>query len=137
VMLLFLFVGSGVFAWTVRRYGGVWKLRGIDDWASLPVLLLLVSIFSFLFTPVDNAYSRHLERQADQYGLEVVHGIVPQAPGVAARTFQILGEVDLEAPHPSWFVKIWFYNHPTLSERIRFARTYDPWAKGKSPAFVK
>jgi Zn-dependent protease with chaperone function len=137
VLLVFLFVGSRLFAWVVRRFGSAWRLRGVDDWASLPVLLLLVAVFSFLFTPVSNAYSRHLEHQADQYGLEVVHGIIPDSPEVAARAFQILGEVDLEEPAPSEFVKLWFFDHPPLGERIRFARTYDPWVKGKSPEFVK
>jgi len=98
---------------------------------------LLLSFFSFVLTPIDNAYSRHLEHQADQYGLEVVHGIVSDVPEVAAQSFQILGDVDLEEPSPSWLVKIWFYDHPPISERILFARTYDPWAKGESPEFVK
>ncbi len=90
-----------------------------------------------VFTPIDNAYSRHLEHQADQYGLEVVHGIVPDAPEVAAHTFQILGEVDLDEPSPSWLVKVWFYDHPTINERILFSRAYDPWSSGESPEFVK
>jgi len=34
-------------------------------------------------------------------------------------------------------VKIWFYDHPPLDERILFAQTYDPWDKGESPEFVK
>jgi len=109
----------------------------VDDLASLPVMILLLTVFGFLFTPVSNAYSRHLEHQADQYGLEVVHGIVPDAPQVAAHSFQLLGEIDLSEPSPSEAVKIWFYDHPTLDERILFAQTYDPWDKGQSPAFVK
>jgi STE24 endopeptidase len=136
-LLVALFAGFHVFHWAVARWGAAWGLRGIGDWASLPVLLICFSVFSFLFTPLDNAYSRRLEHQADQYGMEVVHGIVPDLPGTAARAFQVLGEVDLEEPSPSWFVKIWFYNHPALSERIVFARTYDPWTKGESPRFVK
>jgi STE24 endopeptidase len=138
VLLFFvLFGGSYVFRWAVDRWGSAWSVRGADDWASFPVLVLLVSIFSFLLTPIDNAYSRHLEHQADQYGLEVVHDIVPDVPATAAESFQILGEVDLEEVSPSWPVKIWFYDHPPVSERIVFARTYDPWAKGESPEFVK
>ena len=62
----------------------------------------------FVFTPIDNAFSRHIEHQADQYGLEVVHGIVPDAPDVAAQAFQVLGEVDLAEPAPSWLVKSGF-----------------------------
>jgi len=137
VLLVFLFVGSRIFEWAVSRRGSAWGLRGLDDWASLPVLLLLLSVFGFLFTPIGNVYSRHLEHQADQYGLEVVHGIIPDVPRVAASAFQIFGDVDLEEPSPSWPVKIWFYTHPPIAERITFARIYDPWSRGLSPAFVK
>ncbi len=137
LLFLFLFVGSRLLSRAVRRYAAAWGLRNVDDWATLPVLLLLLSVFGFLFTPIDNAFSRHIEHQADQYGLEVVHGIIPNAPEVAAHAFQVLGEVDLEEPSPSWPVKIWFYDHPPIEERIQFSRTYDPWSQGKSPEFVK
>ena len=137
VLLLFFFLGDrGLLALLARR-GVRWSIRAPDDWASLPVLLLLLSIFSFLYTPIDNAVSRYFEHQADQFGLEVVHGIVPNAPEEAARAFEILGEVDLEEPHPSWLEKIWFDDHPPVDERIRFARSYDPWSKGDAPRFVK
>jgi len=138
-VLLFtcLFAGFHAFRRAVSRWGATWGIRGPDDWASLPILLLLLSFFSFLLTPIDNVYSRHLEHQADQYGLEVVHGIVSDVPEVAAQSFEILGDIDLEEPSPSRLVKIWFYDHPPISERILFARTYDPWADGASPEFVK
>jgi STE24 endopeptidase len=137
VLLIFLFAGFHALHWALGRFGAAWKIRGADDWASLPVLILAILIFNFIFTPIDNAYSRHLEHQADQYGLEVVHGVVPNAPQVAAQSFQILGEIDLAEPSPSTAVKIWFYDHPPLDERILFAQTYDPWRKGESPEFVK
>jgi STE24 endopeptidase len=137
VLFVFLLAAFYVLDWALRRFGGTWKIRGIDDWASLPVFIFVLMIFSFVFTPIDNAFSRHLEHQADQYGLEVIHGIVPDAPQVAAQSFQILGEVDLAEPAPSRAVKIWFYDHPSLDERILFAQTYDPWNKGESPQFVK
>jgi len=137
-MLFFcLFAGFHLFSGALHRWGTNWGIRGPDDWASLTVLFLLVAVLSFVITPVDSAYSRHLEHQADQYGLEVVHGIIPDVPEVAAQSFQILGDVDLEEPSPSWLVKIWFYDHPPIAERILFARTYNPWAKGESPEFVK
>ncbi len=137
VLLLFLFFAVRVLHWMLARWGKTWAIRGPDDLASLPVLILLVTVFGFLFTPISNAYSRHLEHQADQYGLEVIHGLVPDAPVVAAHSFQVLGEVDLEEPNPSTAVKLWFYNHPPLDERMRFAQSYDPWAQGRAPEFVK
>jgi Zn-dependent protease with chaperone function len=137
ILFLALFAGFHALHWALARFGAAWKIRGVDDWASLPVLILVLMLFNLVLTPIDNAYSRHLEHQADQYGLEVVHGIVPDAPQVAARSFQVLGQIDLSEPAPSEAVKIWFYDHPTLDERILFAQTYDPWDKGQSPAFVK
>jgi len=137
VLLAFLFLAFRLLHWTLARWGETWAIRGVDDLASLPVFILLLMAFGFLFTPISNAYSRHLEHQADQYGLEVVHGLVPEAPVVAAHAFQVLGEVDLEEPNPSAPVKIWFYNHPPLDERMRFAQTYDPWSQGRTPEFVK
>ncbi|HVA94264.1 MAG TPA: M48 family metalloprotease [Candidatus Dormibacteraeota bacterium] len=137
VLLAFLYLAFRMLHWMLARWGATWGIRGQDDLAVLPVLILLLTVFGFLFTPISNAYSRHLEHQADQYGLEVIHGLVPDAPKVAAHAFQVLGEVDLEEPNPSTAVKFWFYNHPPLQERIRFAQTYDPWSQGRAPAFVK
>ena len=137
VLSFFLYLAYRLLHWMLARWGETWAIRGADDLASLPVLFLLLSIFGFLFTPISNAYGRHLEHQADQYGLEVIHGLIPDAPVVAAHAFQVLGEVDLEEPHPSTAVKSWFYNHPPLDERMRFAETYDPWSQNRAPEFVK
>ncbi len=137
VLLFFLNLSYRVLHWMLARWGKTWAIRGPDDLAALPVLILLLTVFGFLFTPISNAYSRRLEHQADQYGLEVTHGLVPNASVVAAHAFQVLGEVDLEEPNPSTAVKLWFYNHPPLDERMRFAQTYDPWSLGRAPEFVK
>ena len=137
VLFVFLYLGFRGLYWTLRRWGAGWGLRGADDWASLPVLLLLVSLFSFLASPVINGFSRYQEHQADVYGLEVIHGIVPDSQQVTARSFQVLGEIDLADPSPSPFIKFWLYSHPPLGERIAFALHYDPWSKGQQPEFVK
>ncbi len=114
-----------------------WAMRGLDDWASLPALLLFVYLFFFLAEPAFNSFSRYQEHQADVYGLEVIHGIVPNSSGTAAEAFQILGEVDLADPDPSAFIKVWLYSHPPLAERLTFAHEYDPWSKGQPTMFVK
>ncbi len=137
MLLAGLFIGSRLFRWLVGRSGGAWGLRGIDDWASLPAFLLVLSLLSFLITPAANAYSRHIEHQADVYGLEVLHGIVPESSAASARSLQIMGEEDLEEPSPSRAVVFWFYTHPPINDRIVFANTYDPWSQGRAPEFVK
>jgi Zn-dependent protease with chaperone function len=114
-----------------------WAIRGVDDWASLPALMLFVYLFFFLAEPATNTFSRYQEHQADVYGLEVIHGLVPDSSETAAEAFQTLGEVDLADPNPSAFIKVWLLSHPSLADRLTFAREYDPWGKGQPPMFVR
>ncbi|MGH9863860.1 MAG: M48 family metallopeptidase [Candidatus Acidiferrales bacterium] len=137
LLLVLLYLGFRGMLWALARCSGRWGIRGTDDWASLPVLLLWFAILGFLASPATNTFSRHVEHQADQYGLEVTHGLIPDSSQVAARAFQILGEVDLSDPHPNSFIELWLYNHPPLAERVNYALTYDPWGKGQAPEFVK
>ncbi|HTS29826.1 MAG TPA: M48 family metallopeptidase [Bryobacteraceae bacterium] len=137
ILLLFLFLGYHSMHWALSRWGARWEIRGMDDWASLPVLILAVTVYGFLAEPAMNSFGRMLEHNADIYGLEVVHGIVPNSAQAAATAFQILGEVGLSDPNPSEFVKFWLEDHPSISDRVRFAAEYDPWGKGQSPKYVK
>jgi hypothetical protein len=34
-------------------------------------------------------------------------------------------------------VVFWYYNHPSIAQRVRFAHEYDPWGKGEQPKYVK
>lgn len=136
-LLVFLFLGFHAMRWALARWGGRWHIRGMDDWASLPVLLLAVAICGFLAEPLENSYSRMLEHNADIYGLEVIHGLVPNSSEAAADAFQILGEVSLDDPSPSSFIRFWLYDHPPVADRVRFASEYDPWGRGQPPKYVK
>ncbi len=137
VLFAMLWLGYRSIGWMLAKWGDGWSIRGLDDWASLPALLLLLSIFSFLFDPISNAYSRHVEHQADVYGLEVTHGILPDAAQVAADSFQVEGESSLAEPDPNPLNVFLFYTHPPISERVKFLLNYDPWSKGQKPEFVK
>jgi Zn-dependent protease with chaperone function len=137
LLLLFLFVGFLYMHSLINKYGIAWKIRSVEDYASLPVFILLLSIFSFIATPVISTYSRMQEHQADIYGLEVIHGIIPEPQKDAAEAFQILGEINLSDPNPNAFIKFWLYDHPALDDRLQFVRNYDPWSKGQPPKFVK
>jgi STE24 endopeptidase len=127
VLFFFLFyLGFRLIAVLLKKKGTQWGIRGVDDWAALPALILLFSIFMTLSMPIMNAVSRHIEHQADQYGLKVTHDLGPDAAQKAAQAFQILGEVGLSEvdPHP---LNVWlFYSHPTLADRIRFALADHP-----------
>jgi Zn-dependent protease with chaperone function len=126
-----IWIGFVVVKKIIKRPDSQINLDGVGDLASLPILLLVLTILTFLSTPVYCAFSRQVEHQADQFGLEVAHGVVPDPNAAEARSLQILGEQDLEDPDPPAFIKFWLYTHPPLDERIRFARSYHPWTEGK------
>ena len=136
-LLLALYIIFRALHWMLDRWGVEWKIYGPEDWASLAVLPLILQILTFISSPVVNGLSRMQEHAADVYGLEIIHGIVPNSEEVAAHGFQVLGELDLSDPNPPAFITFWLYSHPPLAERLVFAHTYDPWSKGKSPKYVK
>jgi STE24 endopeptidase len=137
LFFVLFYLGYRSIGWVLSHWGEKWMVRGLDDWASLPALLFLLSVFVFLASPVTSAVSRHYEHQADQYGLEVTHGLTPDSGQVAAQSFQILGEVDLADPDPNPVDVFLFYSHPPIRDRIPFCLTYDPWSKGEQGVFVK
>jgi Zn-dependent protease with chaperone function len=134
--LILFYLGYRCIGWVLARWGGRWAIGGLDDWASLPALLLLLTILSFASDPIGNVISRHYEHQADQYGLEVTHTLTPDSGQVAAQTFQVLGETGLSDPEPNPINVFLFYSHPAIPDRIHFALTYDPWANGGQGEFV-
>jgi len=136
-LLLALYVLFRGLHWALDRWAREWKLYGQEDWASLAVLLLLLKVLLFVSSPVISGYSRMEEHAADVYGLEVIHGLVPDSEEVAAHAFQVLGELDLSDPNPPPLITFWLYSHPPLAERLVFAHSYDPWSKGAAPKYVK
>ena len=137
LLLVLFYVGYRVANWLVAHHGARWGIRDLSDWASLPLLVLILSVITFLATPAFNAVSRHYEHQADQYGLEVLHGLVPDESQTAAQAFQKLGELSLDYPYVNKFWEFWAWTHPTIRDRMIFVQTYDPWAEGQQPEFVK
>jgi Zn-dependent protease with chaperone function len=137
ILLVGFYLGFRCTGGVLSRWGAAWAIRGLDDWASLPVLILLLSIFSFAGSPIFSAFSRHFEHQADQYALEVTHGLTPDSGQVGAQAFQVLGDVGLADPDPNPLGVFLFYDHPPIPDRVRFCLSYDPWGKGRQPELVK
>ncbi len=136
LLLVFYLMYRGLHA-ALHRWASDWRIHGAEDWAALAIFLLLLQVITFFASPAINGFSRMQEHAADVYGLEVIHGIVPDSAEVAAHAFQVLGEEDLADPNPPAFVKFWLYSHPPLGDRLVFAHSYDPWSKGESPRYVK
>lgn len=111
-----LFVGDRLArAWLARR-GAAWGVRGLDDPAALPALVLALSLLGFFSSPVESAISRTLERRADRFALELTGD-----GRAAASAFVKLSEFNLSHPSPPAFIEFWLFSHPPLEERIRTA----------------
>jgi len=82
-----------------------------------PFFAILVGALSgFLFGPLSNALSRRFERQADRYVLKSIpdkNAFLAALAGLANR--------NLSNAYPSWWVKLLYYSHPPIGERLRMA----------------
>jgi STE24 endopeptidase len=132
-----LFLVYWLSGWFLNKFGARWQIRALGDWAALPMIFLIFSILGFIAQPIGATFSRQLEHNADIYGLEVTHGINANPQETAAHAFQVLGELSLAYPYPSPLVVFWYYDHPSIPDRVRFAHQYDPWSKGEQPKYVK
>jgi STE24 endopeptidase len=131
VALFFMFWACARFAeWMVRRFGPRWRIGSVAERAGFLTLLFAFSIANFLLTPAGNTMSRHYEHQADVYGQEAVHGLVPDPQKTAVSGFNHLGEAWLEDPNPNPLIEFWLYSHPSVQNRAEFAEHYNPWANG-------
>ncbi len=121
----------------LARFGSHWRVHDVRDWASLPLLMLLFSLILLVGRPIATAFSRHLEHQADTYGLEVTHGLTSDSPQAAAHALQKLGEKGLAYPSPNPLYVLWLFTHPPIDERVRFALEYRPWDQGQPTRYIK
>lgn len=131
IVLYALLAGLGLWAIqrvaprVITRWCGRMGFVRLDDVASLPLLLLLLQLGSFAIMPAALAVSRHMEHEADRFGLELT-----QDNRAAALAFVKLQQSNLSNPRPGRLFVWWRGSHPPLGERIDFANAYRPWQQG-------
>jgi Zn-dependent protease with chaperone function len=101
------------------RFGAQFGFDRISDVASMPLLMLLLSLFSTAITPAMLALSRHHERAADRFGLDLTRDT-----HAAATAFVALQEQNLAVPRPGRLYKIFRASHPPIGERVDFINSY-------------
>jgi STE24 endopeptidase len=107
------------------RFGALFGFDRISDVASMPLLMLLLSLFSTAITPAMLALSRRHERAADRFGLDLTRD-----NHAAATAFVALQEQNLAVPRPGRLYKIFRASHPPIGERIDFINSYRPQKGG-------
>jgi len=106
----------------IKRFAGRFRFDRLSDIASLPLLMAVLTILSFVSDPISNGLSRYEEHQSDIFGMDVskVSG------DTAARAFDKLAALNLSDPDPNPIIEFWFYSHPALKKRMAFVRSYHP-----------
>ena len=85
-----------------------------------PVFVILAgSISVFLFSPFSNALSRYFEKRADRYALENIQDKKAFMTAMAG-----LADRNLSNAYPEWWVKLLYYSHPPVGERLAMAENY-------------
>jgi Zn-dependent protease with chaperone function len=138
-LLPLLWLGARLTQATLSRFGPRWRIpagvQGQHDLSALPVLLLAFTLLTTLAAPISNAVSRSIEHNADIYGQEAIHTLVPDPQTAVLRANDQDGLRALEDPNPTRPEIFWLYNHPATGRRAAFGKAYNPWLPGLQPKF--
>ncbi len=121
-MALALWITSRTITVVIRRFQRRIGFDRLSDIASLPLIMIYVTVLMFLFNPAINSISRYMERQSDTYGMDM-SGVSGESAAVA---FDKLAVYNLSDPDPPAIIEFWFYSHPALKKRMEFVRSYTP-----------
>jgi len=95
---------------------GMLASADVSDIATLPLFSLLFSIFALVLLPLQNAYSRKLEKESDLYALSRTGNHRAFMTALSK-----LAALNLLERTPSRLVELIFYTHPPVEKRIRLA----------------
>jgi STE24 endopeptidase len=105
--------------WLLRAGVAWWGLRGVTDPAGLPWLALVLLGLGLGAGVLGNAFSRRIERQADDFALATT-GNADAFVGAMER----LASLNLAERRPHRLKEIALYSHPALDRRIARARRF-------------
>ena len=116
-----------VLAWTLSSHAfqTAAHVTGPQDPRAIALLLAVASVLGAVAGPLFNAYSRRIERRADQFGMDLTRD--PAAVITTWRRLAVSNLADLE-PHP--VTVLLFATHPPIPARLAHARQ---WAAEHRP----
>ena len=100
-------------ALVTRRRGGLYEP------AAVPFAIFVVALLLFVTLPLQTAFTRRLEAEADWVALDTTH-----APGAMTGLFQRLGRLARAQPDPPGWDQFLFGDHPSIIQRIEMARAW-------------
>ena len=106
--------------WIASQEAGGFDYAGFPVYA-LPMLMLVLTLFSLVVEPLQNTISRRYERQCDRYALE--------RTGMAEAyrsAFRKLARLNKDDPNPNSLEVALFHSHPPIAERLALADEPSP-----------
>jgi STE24 endopeptidase len=91
----------------------------LHDFESLIMIYTIISALNIYTLPIQNAFSRKLEKDADAFTLRLIGN-----KNAFISTMKKLATLNLADPDPERFFEIMLYNHPPISKRIAFAESF-------------
>jgi STE24 endopeptidase len=104
----------------INKWRNRLRIDSMADVAGLPLILLIFSLYGLVTMPIFPAVSRHMERQADRFALDMTHN---KEAFISA--MDELAYMNLSDPNPSPIIEFLLYDHPPISKRIKFAQEYE------------
>jgi STE24 endopeptidase len=83
---------------------------------TLPLVMLVLWTFSLVREPLENAISRHFERQCDRYALDRT-GL----NFAFITAFRKLARLNKDDPNPHPLEVFLFHSHPSINQRLAMA----------------
>ncbi|WEG12000.1 M48 family metallopeptidase [Pullulanibacillus sp. KACC 23026] len=115
MILVGLYITSKIHLKIVDKWGARLGISHVGDLASIPIILLIFSVLSFVGSPIESAVSRHYEHEADAYAVKMT-----KDPEAGIKAFQELTKVGLSDVNPPGLIRFLTYDHPTMLERIAY-----------------
>jgi STE24 endopeptidase len=115
VLTLFGFwLANLVMNWGVGFFG----YQSLTDPATLPLLIIALSVFGLVTMPLGNVWSRWREVKADEYALKMSGNPPAFISAMTRLANQNLADVD-----PSAWVEFLLHSHPSISKRVAMAQS--------------
>lgn len=84
--------------------------------STLPMIMLILTVFGLVLEPLQNAVSRYFERQCDRYALRRTG-----MKEAFCSAFRKLARLNKSDPDPPRLEVLWLYSHPPISQRLALA----------------
>ena len=123
VAFIFIDIGFGTLH---ALFGRLWGVRDFGDTAGLPIIVIMVSLFGLLATPVTNSMTRANEAEADIFGLNAAR----EPDGFATIALKLAEYRKLD---PTPWEEVVFYTHPSARSRIYMAMQWKSEQPGATP----